>query len=165
MAQYHEQLELISFIRENEEKFYRIAYSYVKEPETALDLVQDAVVLALQKYHTLRNHDCMKNWFYRILVNQCLGYLRREKRRQLFFKKSQQQVCAEQQDTERVEACTDLYAALDQLPPDMKTVIILRFFEDMKLEEISEVLKVSPNTVKSRLYRALRHLKVNLEVN
>ena len=87
MAQYHEQLELISFIRENEETFYRIAYSYVKEPETALDLVQDTVVLALQKYHTLRNHDCMKNWFYRILVNQCLGYLRREKRRQLFFKK------------------------------------------------------------------------------
>ena len=58
----------------------------------------------------------------------------------------------------------DLYAALEQLSPEMKTVILLRFFEDMKLEEMAEVLGVNVNTVKSRLYRALRLLKADLEV-
>ena len=63
-----------------------------------------------------------------------------------------------------IDTSMDLYAALEQLSPEMKTVILLRFFEDMKLEEMAEVLGVNVNTVKSRLYRALRLLKADLEV-
>ncbi len=164
MGQYHEDLELIDFIRENQEAFYRIAYSYVKEQETALDLVQDAIVLALQNRHTLRKASCTKSWFYRILVNECLGYLRKEKKRALFFQKTRNEAYHKQQEIGIGDTCTDLYAALDKLTPEMKTVVLLRFFEDMKLEEIAAVLKVSPNTVKSRLYRALKLLKIKLEV-
>lgn len=166
--EHRQSLELIAFIRENQERFYRMAYSYVKNQETALDLVQDAIVQALQKRHTLREPEHMKSWFYRILINECLACLRREKCRQRFLfrwepggeENGLQQGAAElSRDTSM-----DLYAALEQLSPEMKTVILLRFFEDMKLEEMAEVLGVNVNTVKSRLYRALRLLKADLEV-
>ena len=83
--EHRQSLELIAFIREKQERFYRMAYSYVKNQESALDLVQDAIVQALQKRHTLREPEHMKSWFYRILINECLACLRREKRRQRFL--------------------------------------------------------------------------------
>lgn len=68
---------LIPFIRENQQQFYRLAFSYVRDSETAMDLVQDAIVKAIQNMHTLRQPDRLKTWFYRILVNECLMYLRK----------------------------------------------------------------------------------------
>ena len=62
---------LVQFIRENQASFYRVAYSYVKESQTAMDLVQDAIVKALQKYHTIKDAQLLRPWFYRILVNEC----------------------------------------------------------------------------------------------
>ncbi len=58
----------------------------------------------------------------------------------------------------------DLYQALDKLPIKLKTVVLLRFFEDMKLEEIAQITCVNLSTVKSRLYKALKVLKINMEV-
>ena len=57
----------------------------------------------------------------------------------------------------------DLHAAIDALEPKLKTVVMLRFFEDMKFAEISEVTGVNINTVKSRLSAALRRLRLSLE--
>ena len=53
----------------------------------------------------------------------------------------------------------DLYAAIDRLDPKEQTVIRLRFFQDMKLEEIAQVTETNLNTVKSRLYKSLRRLR------
>lgn len=61
---------LVSFIQENQEKLYRIAYAHVKNRDAALDLVHTSIVKALQKQHTLRNQECVRTWFYRILVNE-----------------------------------------------------------------------------------------------
>ena len=55
-----------------------------------------------------------------------------------------------------------LYAALDKLPEEMKLVVILRFFEDMKLSEIADVTGAALSTVKNRLYRALALLRLDM---
>ena len=70
---------LAAYIKNDSAAFYRLAYSYVKNREAALDVVQEAVVKALQHISSLRNTDYMKTWFYRILVNECLMYLRKRK--------------------------------------------------------------------------------------
>ena len=57
----------------------------------------------------------------------------------------------------------DMSALIDALPENMKTIIILRFFEDMPLEEISKITGTNLNTVKTRLYGALKKLKVMYE--
>ena len=57
----------------------------------------------------------------------------------------------------------DLYEAIDKLPGKLKTIIMLRFFEDMSLEEIAQTIKINLSTVKSRLYKALAVLKLDMK--
>lgn len=71
---------LVDYIIANQDKFYKLAFTYVHQKEAALDVVQNAVVKALQGYNTLRNVSYIRTWFYRILVNESLLYLRKEKR-------------------------------------------------------------------------------------
>ena len=61
-----------AYIIENQEKFYRLAFSYVKNKDDALDIVQNAVCKALDHYESLRNEAAVKTWFYRILVNESI---------------------------------------------------------------------------------------------
>ena len=57
----------------------------------------------------------------------------------------------------------DLYRAVQSLEPKLRTVIMLRFFEDMKLEEISKVTHTNLSTVKSRLYKGLHVLRCDMK--
>ena len=79
MSRPNEEL-LLSYIKEHQEQFYRLAYSYAKNSEDALDIVQDAVVKAIEKQHTLRDPGTIRTWFYRILVNTSIDTLRRRGR-------------------------------------------------------------------------------------
>ena len=102
-----------------------------------------------------------ETWFYRILVNESLTYLRRHRREVLPFEEALADLPA-QPAPDRAEAL-DLYAAIDRLDPKLKTVVMLRFFEDMKLAEIAQVTGANLNTVKSRLSTALRRLRLAME--
>ena len=70
---------------------------------------------------------------------------------------------ATEYESEKSDRYIDLYSALDKLPSELKTVILLRFFEDMKLSEISTVTSSNLSTTKSRLYKALEILKIGME--
>ena len=81
MQQLYEQLTAL--LLSDQQKFYRLAYSYCHDPETTMDIVQSAACKALEKYTTLKEPAYLKTWFYRILINESLDYLRRSKREQL----------------------------------------------------------------------------------
>ena len=72
--------EIIEFIKDNQEYFFRVAFSYVKNQDQALDIVQEAIVKALQKRYTLRHIEYLKTWFYRILVNECFATIKKSKK-------------------------------------------------------------------------------------
>lgn len=145
------------FVRQNEASFYRIAYSYVKDREDALDIVQDAVERALVKLPGLRDEARIKPWFCRILVNRSIDCLRRRRGSETV----DESLPAPDETGERAEALA-LYAAVSKLPPKYRTVVVLRFFEDMKLQEVAEASSCNLNTAKSRLYKALELLRVEL---
>lgn len=151
--------EFTGYLEENQERFYRLAFSYVKNREAALDLVQDAVVKAITNLGSLKKPEYMKTWFYRILVNECLMYLR--KNRILYLPNLEEQF--EQPYTQRHFEDLELYEAVGSLDPVLKTVVILRFFEDLKLDDIARITGTNLSTVKSRLYKALRVLRVSIE--
>lgn len=151
---------LVNFIESNQDKFYRIAFSYVKNREDALDIVYEAIVKALQKRETVRHAEYLSTWFYRILTNECLGFFRKNKKMIVSDAVGDLQEASSEEDREGV---LDLYRALDLLPPKLKTVVILRFFEDMKLEQIAKITATNLSTVKSRLYKALHILRINME--
>ena len=148
---------LIEFIEENQDKLYRIAFSYIKNEDLALDIVQESIEKALRNIKTLKHEEYVKTWFYRILINESLGYIRRNKNATLC------QVEDLKDDIEWNDNITiegiDLYNNIGKLKEKLRTVIILRFFEDLKIEEIARITKTSPNTVKSRLYKGLEELK------
>ena len=150
---------LIQYILDHQDRFYRLAYSYTKNQEDALDAVQNAVCKALEAYGSIRNADAIKTWFYRILINECLRVIKRRK---------QDAVSAgiEEQDTVYYEKAYDrenVDDELEKLEPDVQQIIRLRFCEEMSLKEISVITGYNLNTVKTKLYRGLKLLKENME--
>lgn len=152
---------LVSFIQENQEKLYRIAYAHVKNRDAALDLVHTSIVKALQKQHTLRNQECVRTWFYRILVNECMSYFRKQSR-VVYLADLDDNLMPPPPANYGQEEYLDLYSAIDHLPSQLKAVIILRYFEDMNLSTIAEITSTNLSTTKSRLYKALKLLKLDL---
>lgn len=151
---------LIEYIKDNQEKLYRIAFSYSKNEEAALDIVQEAITKALKNINKLREESYIKTWFYRILINEALQYIRKNKRIL---------TCELEAIENKVDCNVDLAEGLDiykyvqNLNEKLKTVIILRFFEDMKISEIARITKTNESTVKSRLYKGLKELKRLIE--
>lgn len=148
--------DLKECIEKNKESMYRLAYSYTKSREAALDVIQETVVHALEKAHTLRDPCKMKNWVFRILVNESVSWYRKNRRT---VSLSEQDEVPLQDRTAEVAEALDVYRAVQALNPELKTVIILRYYEDMRLEDIAKITHTPLNTVKSRLRRGLDQIR------
>lgn len=140
---------------ENYEKYYRLAYSYVHNEADAQDIVQEAAYKAIFKSDTLKSPEYAGTWVYRIMVNEALMFLRKQSKVQLVEETEEERHTDTYRDF-------DLEEALESLEPLEKTIVTLRFFEDFKLEQIALITNENISTVKSRLYRALRKLKIAL---
>ncbi len=68
---------LIDYIKENQNKLYKIAYTYTKDQELALDVVQEAITRALENINKLKNEEFVKTWFFRILINESLKNIKK----------------------------------------------------------------------------------------
>lgn len=150
---------LIQYILANQDRFYRVAYSYTRHQEDALDVVQNAVCKALEAYEDIRNADAIKTWFYRILINECLTVLRKRNRIVLTADAAEQEAYYEK----GYDPGGDIEQELEKLDMDIQEIIRLRFFEEMSLKEISCITGLKLNTVKTKLYRGLRLLKENIQ--
>ena len=150
---------LIQYILENQDRFYRVAYSYTRHQEDALDVVQNAVCKALEAHESIKNEDAIKTWFYRILINECLTVIKKRKRflltddvlerEEVYYEKGYEQDGGMEKE-------------LDSLELDVQGIIKLRFFEEMSLKEISRITGLNLNTVKTKLYRGIKQLKENM---
>ena len=147
--------QLNAYIVSHQEDFYRLAFSYVKNRDAALDVVQESIVRALSKSDSLRQPEYLKTWFYRILLNESMNHYRRTRRLVPLEDAAPEAADPRGDPAERL----DLYDAIERLEPREQAIIRLRFFEDMKLEEIARVTATNLNTVKSRLYKSLRKLR------
>jgi RNA polymerase sigma-70 factor, ECF subfamily len=156
----NEMFELVeSFIVENREAHYRLAYSYVRNKENALDIVQESILKALHSVDRLDELAFLKTWFYRIVVNTAIDFIRKHRRLTL-MKDDILDIYLPQLENDITDI--DLQNAINQLPPKYRTLIILRFFEDLKIDEIAEVTGDNVNTVKTRLYAALKKLRIEV---
>lgn len=152
--------QLTEYLLNNQQKFYRIAYCYVKDKDRALDIVQNMVCKAFEKWHTLKNKNAMKTWVYRILINECLDTVRKEKREYPM----EQGKLPEEIYIERAYEKEDTIATcMEQLPENIRTVLQLRYYEDLSLKEIAAVTDTNLSTVKTRLYNGLNKLKIMLK--
>ncbi|MET3196840.1 RNA polymerase sigma factor [Bacillus sp. OAE603] len=151
--------ELVDFIMNNKDDFYRLAYGYVKNSNDAIDILQDSIQKAISSKNNLKKEQSLKSWFYRIVINTSLDFLRKQKRVVVVDEETIQSYSSGTNDH---YTNIDLERSLEALPPKYKSVIILRYFEDLKIEEVAEILQESPNTIKTRLYKALELLRIKM---
>lgn len=147
--------KFINMLKENKNEFYKLAFSYVKTEANALDMISEATYKALNALPSLRNPQYMKTWFYRILINTCKSFLRKNKNI-VYEMEIVNNIASEDVDREEL---LDLYKAVDALPLKYKEVIILKYFKQMTIQEISEILGRNPNTIKSILRRGISKLQ------
>jgi RNA polymerase sigma-70 factor (ECF subfamily) len=149
---------LEDYIFEHRESLYRLAFSYVRQADDALDIVQEAIYKALSHVESLENPAAVKSWMYRIVVRTALDTV---KKRERVLYVTDDIIEAQAAPTEPTQDF-DLMEALRRLPEEQRSVVVLRFFEDMKFSDIAQVLEVNVNTVKTRLYKALQLLRLDL---
>lgn len=150
---------LVQYIVENQNRFYRIAYSYTGHQEDALDAVQTAVCKALESYETIKDENALRTWFYRILIHECLNVLKKRKKQVWLADYKEEKVYMDSS----FEQETYIKEELNKLEMDMQTIIKLRFFEELSLKEIASIMDMKLNTVKTKLYRGLKLLKENIK--
>lgn len=153
---------LVKHIVENQNQFYRAAYSYVKNREAALDVVQNATCKALENYKKLQSKEAMASWFYRILINESLMYLRKE-RKYIAWDETDNTFLEGIYEEESYEPKIEVLSKISDLPTEMQVIIQLHFFEEKTLKEIAEITETNLNTVKSRLYAACKKLGKEIE--
>ncbi|GLC81064.1 RNA polymerase sigma factor [Lacrimispora brassicae] len=140
----------------NYESYYRLAYSYVKNEQDALDIVQESAYRVIKECRKLREESFLSTWIYRIVINASIDFMRRHKRESVSF----DQVELPHEDHYKEDDYLELLSSLEEKD---RTIVILKYIEEWKLEEIAEILEMNVSTVKARLYRALKKLKIVLE--
>ena len=157
-AQAFEQL-----VTPHEQMLWRVCYHYTHHQEDAADCLQEAMLKAWRAIGSYRGECALSSWLYRIASTVCLDFLRRQKR--LPPTESADELAEDgfapvdssptpDEAILKAESAQDIRDAIDSLPGDMRTVIILYALQGLGYEEIAEVMKTSVGTVKSRLNRA-----------
>lgn len=143
-------------ILDSADRLYRLAYSYVRNEQDALDIVQDTAYKALKSRSAIKDETYIETWLYRIAVNTSLDFLRKRQRETVGLPETEEG----REDDHGGFYVLDL---LDKLDEKSRAVVILRFFEDKTLAQIAEILDEKLSTIKTRLYKALRILKMELK--
>ena len=134
---------------------YKIAYSYVKDENKALDIMQECAYKGFFYIHKLKNPNIFKTWITRVLINVAIDYLKKESK--IIYLDNDSSIACDEKDIS-LEEKMDLYNAIDTLKDKYKTVIILRYFNNMSIDDIAKTMEIPSNTVKSHLRRAKESL-------
>jgi len=139
------------------DRAYRLAGTILDNDAEAQDAVHDAALQAWTHWEKLRDKDRFDAWFDRIVVNVCRDRLRR---RATSGRKVVELARDPKVDlVDKAPLDDALLRAVDSLSPDHRIVVVLRFAEDLEVEEIARRTGVRSGTVKSRLHYALRQLR------
>jgi len=146
---------------------YQTAYGILENHEDAEDITQEVFVLAYKKLHTLRAQTSIRGWLYRIAVNLCNEHLRREHRRRNLFSqwlqgKSHLEASKPQEIIEQEELDEILSSAVLQLPNTQRAVFVLRYFQELSYQEISDILGCTEKSARANYYYAIKNLRSKL---
>ena len=156
-----------------ERKIFALCYGMLAREDEARDAAQEAFIAAYRNLAKFRGDAKVSSWLHRIAVNQCLTKKRREKARsetfideekneeERFFVAPVSQSPAHEFETD--EKTRAVRQAIASLPEDLRQIVVMKEFEEMTFQEISDALELPLSTVKSRLYTALKQMRMKLE--
>lgn len=141
------------------DSLYRVAYGILQNEEDASDAISNATLKAYEKITTLKNQEYFKTWITRILINECNSMIKQKQKIIYIDQYEEKQNPIYQKDN---EITIDVKEAIEKLDEKLKQTVILYYFEDLGIEEISSILEIPKGTVKSRLSRAREILSKQL---
>lgn len=160
-------------VRRWERKIFALCYGMLGREDEARDATQESFISAYRNLTNFRGEAKVSSWLHRIAVNQCLTKKRRFKTRSETYLDDEENseeryfvAPAERspsRTTEQNERLRYVRKAVGTLPDELRQVIVMKEFEELTFQEISDVLGVPLSTVKSRLYTALKQLRMKLE--
>ncbi|HEO8419258.1 sigma-70 family RNA polymerase sigma factor [Niallia sp. FSL W8-0635] len=141
----------------------RLAYTYVKDSETAKDIVQTVFIKCYTHLKTFKGEAKLKTWLYRITINKCKDYVKSAySRRFILFKKDINVKSDTMPSPEEEIIYQSMQAELKNiilsLPLKYAEVILLYYYEELDINEIADILQISKNTAKTRLRRGRKNL-------
>ncbi|WP_299092332.1 sigma-70 family RNA polymerase sigma factor [uncultured Metabacillus sp.] len=143
-------------IKSHQAQLYRISLSILRSEVECEDSIQETILKAFDSIKTLREPDYFKTWIIRILINECYAILRKKKR--VIPTDTWEDYPRVEKDYHHVE----IRDAVNKLSNELRTVIVLFYFEDLSIKEISDIVDIPVGTVKTRLHRAKKQLEKSL---
>ena len=160
-------------VRRWERKIFALCFGMLSREDDAKDAAQETFIAAYRNLANFRGEAKVSSWLHRIAVNQCLTKQRRTKTRSETFlddeNNAEERVFiaplnqSPARITEQNERLSHVRQAVHALPAELRQVIVMKEFEEMTFQEISETLELPLSTVKSRVYTALKQLRLRLE--
>lgn len=159
-----------SLVKKYEARVFHMAYSLVRNQETADDLAQEIFVKAYLALPQFKFKSNFGTWLYRIAANHIQDFLRKEKKNkkvpleETMFRSLQDKGNQKRKQKMIIERQSQLlHQALRLLPPKYQLIISLRDIQGFSYQEITRLLNLSPGTVDSRLHRARKMLRKKIE--
>lgn len=157
------EVQIAELVDEHSKKIYLLAYSYVQDKGSAEDIAQEVFLKCYKNLKRFRGEASIQTWLYRITVNTAKDHLRKKSFQLLknptsFFDNFLRSQSSEQLYIEREENREVLDYVYD-LPRKYREVIVLHYFHEQTVTEVSQTLDLNLNTVKTRLSRARNLLK------
>jgi RNA polymerase sigma-70 factor (ECF subfamily) len=156
-----------------ERKIFALCFGMLGREDEARDAAQETFIAGYRNLANFRGEARVSSWLHRIAVNQCLTVKRRAKTRSEDLLDDESEEAAPvfiaplrdlpSSRAEHVERLKLVRTAVSSLPLDLRQVVVMKEFEEMTFQEISDTLEVPLSTVKSRLYTALKQLRMKLE--
>lgn len=142
-----------------EKDLYRVAIAITKNDDDALDCIQEAIVQAYTSIDSIKNDEYFKTWIIKILINKCNALIKKNQRAVDLNEKLQKEEIVKE------DFKLEVKDSINHLEEDLKVLVVLYYYEDMSVKDISENLKIPDGTVKSRLSRARSKLKEMLSID
>lgn len=156
------QTNYFSYIVERyQEIVFSIALKVLKNREDAEEMAQESFIKAYKSLHTFQGKAKFSTWLYRITYNTCISETRKKKQ---YFPSTDEVQISEEAEEMNLDGVPEenrekvVKAALEKLPEDEYTLVLLYYFEDQSIEEISKVTGLSESNTKVKLHRARKKL-------
>lgn len=157
-----QKMEFELLVKQNMRRAYFVALGFLGSHDSAMELSQEAFIRAYRNFHKFDKNRKFFTWYYKILKNLCLNFLRdnKSRKRENYLEISTKDIIQKspEQELEEKEITEKLYNAIDSLNEIEREILILREFEGMGYRDISELLNIPEGTVMSRLYYTRKKL-------
>jgi len=158
------ELRFAAVVEQHRDALYRVCCAYVLDEADRQDIYQEALVHVWKSLDTFRGESNLGTWIYRVAVNTCLGWLRREKRRRQMLERAREEQSSVAPEVEprtptaSGENLQQLYACIARLAPVDRLLVSL-YLEEMDSAEMASVLGISEGNVRVKLHRIKQQLR------